>query len=136
MTDNVDGTVLSNKLKVFLTRKLDDKQSDIKKLKRKRKIIKTLYYSTTIFSIIIPAVLATISTTVAIPPMAISTLSMSSAILTAISTKFNFKDKSSQLCKEIDKSNKIIQKLDYVISCNGSLSSVEYSQILSEFTEN
>ena len=136
MTDRVDGTALSNKLKDFLSRKLEERQIIIVKFKRKRKLIKILYYSTTILSIIISAILAAISTSIAIPPITIAVLSISSAILTAISTKFNFKDKSNQLCREIDKINKLNQKLDYVISCNGNLSSAEYSQILSEFTAN
>ena len=136
MTDQIDGTVLSNKLKDFLTRKLNERQTIIAKFKRKRKIIKILYYSTTISSIIISAILAAICTSVAVPPIAITILSLTSGILTAISIKFNFKDKNNQLCREIDKIKKLNQKLDYLISCNGNLSNTEYSQILSEFTAN
>ena len=136
MTDQIDGTVLSNKLKDFLTRKLNERQTIIAKFKRKRKIIKILYYSTTISSIIISAILAAICTSVAVPPIAITILSLTSGILTAISTKFNFKDKNNQLCREIDKIKMLNQKLDYLISCNGNLSNTEYSQILSEFTAN
>ena len=43
LTADYDQT-LSSKLKDFLARKLEDKQINIKKLKRKRKIVKTLYY--------------------------------------------------------------------------------------------
>ena len=136
MVDQIDGTVLSNKLKDFLTRKLNEKRTIIAKLKRKRKIIKVLYYSTTILSIVVSALLAAICTSMAVPPIAITILSLTSGILTAISTKFNFEDKNNQICREIDKINKLNQKLDYVISCNGNLSSAEYSQILSEFTAN
>ena len=136
MSDNVDGTVLSNKLKDFLTRKLNEKRTIIAKLKRKRKIIKVLYYSTTILSIVVSALLAAICTSMAVPPIAITILSLTSGILTGISTKFNFEDKNNQICREIDKINRLNQKLDYVISCNGNLSSAEYSQILSEFTTN
>ena len=136
MSDNVDGTVLSNKLKDFLTRKLNEKRTIIAKLKRKRKIIKVLYYSTTILSIVVSALLAAICTSMAVPPIAITILSLTSGILTGISTKFNFEDKNNQICREIDKINRLNQKLDYVISCNGNLSSAEYSQILSEFTAN
>ena len=136
MTDQVDGTVLSNKVKDFLTRKLSERQISISKLKRKRKIVKVLYYSTTISSIMISAILASICTSVAVPPIAITILSLTSGTLTAVSTKFNFEDKSNQLCREIDKINKLNQKLDYVISCNGNLSNKKYSQILSEFTAN
>ena len=136
MTDQVDGTVLSNKVKDFLTRKLSERQISISKLKRKRKIVKVLYYSTTISSIMISAILASICTSVAVPPIAITILSLTSGTLTAVSTKFNFEDKSNQLCREIEKINKLNQRLDYVISCNGNLSNAEYNQILSEFTAN
>src|SRR5438034_8731978 len=122
MVDQIDGTVLSNKLKDFLTRKLNEKRTIIAKLKRKRKIIKVLYYSTTILSIVVSALLAAICTSMAVPPIAITILSLTSGILTAISTKFNFEDKNNQICREIDKINKLNQKLDYVISCNGNLS--------------
>ena len=134
MTDHIDGAQLSIKIKEFLSRKLEERRAVIYKLKRKRKIVKVLYYSTTISSIIISAILAAISTSVAIPPITITVLSMSSAVLTAISTKFNFKDKSTQLCREIETPNKLISKIDYVVSCNGNLTQETYSQIMTEFT--
>ena len=124
---------LSSKLKDFLARKLEDKQINIKKLKRKRKIVKTLYYSTTIFSIVISAVLASMSTIISIPPITITILATTSAILTTISTKFNFKDKNNQLSRDIEKLDKLNNRLDYVISTNGNMTNEEYNQILSEF---
>ena len=108
MVDQIDGTVLSNKLKDFLTRKLNEKPTIIAKLKRKMKIIKVLYYSTTILSIVVSALLAAICTSMAVPPIAITILSLTSGFLTAISTKFNFEDKNNQICREIDKINKLI----------------------------
>ena len=84
-------------------------------------------------SIVISAVLATISTAVAVPPIAITILSMASAILTAISTKFNFKDKNNLLGIEIEKLNKLTAKFDFVVSCNGYLTQETYNQIISEF---
>ena len=133
MVDQIDGTLLSNKLKDFLSRKRDERQTIITKLKRKRKIIKVLYYTSTILAITISAILAAISVSIAVPPLAITILSTSSAILTAISTKFNFKDKSNQLCMEIEKDTKLRNKLDYIVSCNGNLTAELYSQILLEF---
>ena len=124
---------LSSKVKDFLTRKLEDKQMNIKKLKRKRKIVKVLYYSTTISSIVISAILASMSTIISIPPIYITILATTSAILTTISTKFNFKDKNNQLSRDIEKLDKLNNRLDYVISTNGNMTNEEYSQILSEF---
>ena len=133
MIDHTDGAVLSTKLKDFLMRKLEERRAVITKLKRKKKIVKVLYYSTTILSIIISTILAAISTSVAVPPLAILMLSMSSGILTAISTKFNLSKKSKVLNTEILKLNKLISKLDFVVSCNGSITSETYNEILLEF---
>ncbi len=124
---------LSSKVKDFLARKLEDKQMNIKKLKRKRKIVKVLYYSTTIFSIVISAILASMSTIISIPPITITILATTSAILTTISTKFNFKDKNNQLSRDIEKLDKLNNRLDYVVSTNGNMTNEEYNQILSEF---
>ena len=124
---------LSSKVKDFLARKLEDKQLNIKKLKRKRKIVKVLYYSTTIFSIVISAILASMSTIISIPPITITILATTSAILTTISTKFNFKDKNNQLSRDIEKLDKLNNRLDYVVSTNGNMTNAEYNQILSEF---
>ena len=132
LTADHDQT-LSSKLKDFLARKLEDKQINIKKYKRKRKIVKTLYYSTTIISIVISAVLASMSTIISILPITTTILATTSAILTTISTKFNFKDKNNQLSRDIEKLDKLNNRLDYVISTNGNMSNEEYNQILSEF---
>ena len=39
----------------------------------------------------------------------------------------------AQNSKEIDRLNKLQAKLDYVISCNGDLTTEEYREILKEF---
>ena len=102
-------------------------------MKDKRNIVKVLYYSTTIVSIVISAILASMSTIISIPPITITILATTSAILTTISTKFNFKDKNNQLSRDIEKLDKLNNRLDYVISTNGNMSNEEYNQILSEF---
>ena len=68
-----------------------------------------------------------------IPPIVITILAATSAILTTISTKFNFEEKNIQLSRDIEKLNKINKKIDYIISCNGNLTDTEYLQIMSEF---
>ena len=133
MTATYEDNSLSDKLKEFLSRKLEDKQINIKKLKNKQNIVKGLYYSTTISSIIISSILASISTMISIPPIAITILATTSAILTTISTKFNFKDKNNQLSRDIEKLDKLNNRLDYVVSTNGNMTNAEYNQILSEF---
>ena len=132
MVDIVDGVTLSSKLKNFLNIKLDESKGNVIKLKKKQKIIKILYYSTTVTSIIISATLASISL-MTIPPIIITILSTSNAILTAISIKFNIEDKSLKIDREITQLKKLKNKLEYVVSCNGNLTQTEYEQILSEF---
>jgi hypothetical protein len=130
MVEHVTDT---DKLKEFLGRKLTESQAKIKKLKRKRKINKSLYIMTTVSSMVISSVLASISM-LTIPPLALTILAISSAILTGISARFNFQDKTVELSKEIEKLDKIQSKLDYVISCNGNLLSEAYQKIISEFS--
>ena len=128
----VDHATDTDKLKEFLGRKLIESQAKIKKLKRKRKISKSLYITTSVSSIIISSVLASISM-LTMPSMVITILAISSAVLTGIAAKFNFQDKTVELSKEIEKLDKIQSKLDYVISCNGNLLPETYQQIISEF---
>ena len=129
-----DQTVLSTKLNEFLTGRLEECKYNIAKKKRKRVVIKTLFYTTTILSIVISTALAVSATTIVVPSIAIIVLSTASGILTAIGSRFNFQAKSHELNIEIEKCNKLKNKLAYVVSCNGDLTSDAYKQILSEFS--
>ena len=129
MVEHVTDT---DKLKEFLGRKLNESQTKIKEQKRKRKITKSLNIITTVSSMVISSVLASISM-LTIPPMVITILAISSAVLTGISAKFNFQDKTVELSKEIEKLDKLQSNLDYVISCNGNLLPETYQQIRFEF---
>ena len=118
---------------MFLTRKLEEKRAVINKLKRKRKITKALYYTSTLSSIVVSTVLAGLSTIIGFPSMVITILSITSAVLTSISIKFSLQDKSNKLSTEIEKLNKLIAKFDFVVSCNGNLTQETYNQIITEF---
>jgi phosphate/sulfate permease len=72
--------------------------------------------------------------TITVPIIIVPILSAFSAILTAISARFNFHDKKAQIKGLIEKLDKIKAKLEYVISCNGDLTQAEYEQILKDFT--
>ena len=121
--------IISDKMKVYLNRKLLDCETKIKKLKFKKKMMKSLFVCSTVLSII----LSTIVASLILPPIYITILSITSAILTGISTKFNLHNKAVALSQLILKLNKIKLKLDYVISCNGNLTEIEYQDILKEF---
>ena len=124
---------ISDKVKEYLSRKLNDCKRKLIKLKRKKKIIKILYITTVVSSIIISTVVVTLTSVISVPIIVITVLSAGSAILTGISARFNFQNKKVEINSLIDKLNKIQSKLDYVISCNGDLKQTEYEEILKEF---
>ena len=123
---------ISNKLKEYLTRKLTESKAKIKKLKRKRNINKVIIGVSAISSIVISSIIASVSLTI-LPPLAVTILSISSAVLTGVTAKFNFQDKTIMIDREIDRLNKLQSKLEYVVACNGDLEKAEYQTILSEF---
>ena len=132
--DSKDGIKLSEKVKLFLSEKFDESKYKVKKLKRKRLVYKILSTSTAGGSIIISVVLASISS-LALPPIVIPILSITTGILTGLSAKFNFQDNKDKLSKEIQRLDKLQNKINYVISCNGDLTEEQFNQIISEFTK-
>src|ERR1700759_1417544 len=124
---------ISEKLKEYLTRKLNDCRKELIKLKHKRKRIKILYISTVVTSISISAIVASLASVASIPIIVIVVLSVGSGILTGVSAKFNFQNKKVQINNFIERLKKIQTKLDYVISCNGNLTQKEYQEIMNEF---
>ena len=69
----------------------------------------------------------------AFSPIARTSLSITSAILSEISMKFNLSGKGRKIYKLMGKLNKLEIKLDYVISCNGDLTEADYQSILRDF---
>ena len=131
--DETDFSV-SAKAKEYLVRKLDELQKKVVKLKRTRKLIKILYYSTITLSISLTGVMTTLSDFVGLPLYVIPVLSTSTGILTGLSAKFNLQSKKIEINKTIDKIHKIQEKLDYVVSCNGNFTEDEFKQIISEIS--
>ena len=124
---------ISEKVKLFLTKKRETIQIKIKKLKRKSKLIKILYYSSVVSSLSLSTIIASLTVFVGIPVVVITSLSIGSGILTAISAKFNLYDKKLEIEQLIEKLNKLNHTIDYVVSCNGNLTQIEYEQILRDF---
>ena len=102
----------------------------LNKTKQKRKNLKILGTTIVVSSITISAIVAS----VLLPVLAVSRMSISSAILIGIRLKFNFKYKKKEINKFIEKLNQIQVKLDYVMSCNGNLNFAEYREIIKEFS--
>ena len=124
---------LSEKVKEFLNKRSELIQVKIKKLRRKRKIIRILYYSLVVSSVSLSTIIASLTGFVGVPAIVLTSLSTGSGILTALSAKFNLNDRKVEIEWLIDKLNKLHQKIDYVVSCNGNLTREEYEQILKEF---
>src|ERR1700761_8173509 len=121
---------LSEKVKEFLNKRSELIQVKIKKLRRKRKMIKILYYSFVVSSVSLSTIIASLTGFVGVPAVVLTSLSTGSGILTAISAKFNLDDKKREIEQLIDKLDKLNQTLDYAISCNGNLTEQEYDLIL------
>ena len=128
--DETDSTI-SAKARQQLISIRTEYQEKIKKLKRKRKIIKIMYYLSIIASISISTIIASLPSIAGIPPLTITILSITSGILTGLSAKFNLQNKKDELNKTIENLYKIETEIEYVISCNGNFSREDYKQLLS-----
>ena len=124
---------MSEKVKEFLIKKRELIQVKIKKLKRKRKIIKIMYYSSVVLSVSLSTIAASLIGIVGVPMVVIISFSSGSGILTGISAKFNLFDKKVEMERLINKLKHLNQTIDYVVTCNGNLTQHEYEQILKEF---
>ena len=82
---------------------------------------------------IIGSTIVSIVSALVIPPIIFCVISATTAIITAISFKFNIENTKTKLNKKIQELHKIKDKLDYVISCNGDLTEDECNKILNDF---
>ena len=123
---------LSEKVKIFLNKKRELIGVKIRKIKRKRKWLKYCIFVGCIICFDI-YYYSSLTGFVGVPAIVLISLSTSSGILTALSAKFNLNDRKVEIEWLIDKLNKLHQKIDYVVSCNGNLTREEYEQILNEF---
>src|SRR5271155_3726532 len=128
----------SDKVKLFLGKKLQESEIKINKIKKNRKVLKALYGTSVVVSVFLSTSVAAVTTLFGLPlvPTIVTTIfSSTSGITTTLSTKFNLKGKKERLSVMIENLNKIRNKLDYVLSCNGDLTEAEYKTILNEFTQ-
>jgi len=70
------------------------------------------------------------SLTALIPLVAISVLTAGGALATAVSLKFNLKDKKRELNSAICKLEEIFKNIDYIISCIGNFTEKEFKEIV------
>ena len=119
----------SEKTESYLTKKLNEIEQKIKKTKNKKKILQILGGVVILGSMSASVLIASL----AFPPIAVTSLSITSVILSGISMKFNLTGKGRNIFKLMEKLNQLQIKLDYVISCNGDLTEAEYQSILKDF---
>jgi hypothetical protein len=124
------------KTKKFLERQLTVYQKKIKKLKLKRRIVKSLFANLIVISLASSMVCATLSGLIFLPlPLfLLPILNMIGGMATALSVKFNLEGRKNELNKTIEHLDKIQQQIDYVISCNGNFTEVEYKQVMVELS--
>ena len=127
-----------DKIKLFLSNKLNECEAKIKEVKRKRRIVKIIYGTTIIISISVSTVTAAVSGSFALPllpTIIITSLSTVGAtcISTAISTKFKLRSKKTELNIMITRLDRLKQQINYVVTCNGDLTEHELKNIMKEF---
>ena len=123
------ANVVSEKAKVFLTRRLDLCKKKLKRTKRKKKILQVVGVVFVVASVSCSALVASL----VFPPLVISGLAVTSAILTGLSVRFNFQGEKNKYSSLAERLNKLELKLDEVVSRNGELTKKEYRECIEEF---
>ena len=119
----------SEKTKLYLTKKLSEIEIKLKGMKKKKVIIQTIGSILIIGSLSSSVLIASL----VLPPLVVTSLSITSAIMSDLPIKINFSEKSKKISKLLTKLNQLQIKLDYVVSCNGDLTEDEYQSILRDF---
>ena len=128
--DEVDG--LNNKLKKYLIDKQVECLNKIKKRKKKNKLIKVSYILLITTAIIGNSIILILSSLI-MPPIAISCISGVIGVATAISVNFKLQNKKKLLEESIHQLQKIKDKIEYVIQCDGDLTTEQINTIFEEF---
>ena len=119
----------SEKSELYLTKKLSEIEIKLKRSKKKKIILQILGNILIIGSMTANILISSL----AFPPLVVTSLSITSAIMSGASIKMNFSGKSKKISKLLTKLNQLQIKLDYVVSCNGNLTEGEYKSILRDF---
>lgn len=125
-----EGGGIGEKTKIYLEQKKIILTEHIKRVKKKRRVIKIIYIVTVVSSIACSAIAGTIATLSGLPVMIIPIFSITSAVLTGISFRFNFKSKKEELVKLLENLSYINNTLDYVISTNGHMTEENHKDII------
>ena len=123
-----------DKLKLFLQKKIDELEVEIKSRKRKNLILKIIHGSL-IFISITSASVGCIVSAFGLPAVIIPVISAVNIISTLLTYKFDMKYRKNRLSKAIKTLSSIRNKFDYVVHCNGDLTDEECAAILKEFSD-
>ena len=97
----------SEKTKLYLTKKLNEIEQKIKKTKKKKKILQIIGGVVILGSMSASVLIASL----AFPPIAVTSLSITSAILSGISMKFNLTGKGRKISKLMEKIESTANKI-------------------------
>jgi len=117
---------ISEEVKNYLNRKLEDCEKLLNELRNKRKRIKLLYIITVLLSIITSAVLTVISAMTTVPVIVITVLAAFSAILTAIGARFNLHDKKAEINNWEFNRSRIWTNIEKFLTIVGALSPLTF----------
>ena len=120
----------STRVQIYLKGVQVEFEAKIKKLKRKYRLIKILYCGTIILSIGTSIVVS--SSLIGIPLLAVSILGTIGVLATALSIKFDIEGTKHQLKHSIMTLDKIKNRLQYLLECNGSINESKIKDILDE----
>jgi len=101
----------NEKLKKFLQIKLTECQQIIDRRRRKNRLIRIIY-STSIDTTIVASSVVAVLSSVTVPPLAITCVLSIATLLSALSIKFNLKDRKNKLEKSIRELHNIKDKSD------------------------
>ena len=120
----------STRVQIYLKGVQVEFEAKIKKLKRRYRLIKILYAGTIILSIGTSIVVS--SSLIGIPILVVSILGTIGVLTTALSIKFDIEGTKHQLEQSIITLDKIKNRLQYLLECNGSINETKIKDILDE----
>ena len=120
-----------NKVTDFLKRKQSQCQSQLKKIKKKRNIIKTVHYTTVVLSIGVTAMILCFLTI--LPTLAISCLAFTATVLMGLSAKLNLESKQIEASNLINKLNNLENQMEIILCNEKEISLDEFKVLLKDF---
>ena len=120
-----------NKVTDFLKRKQSQCQSQLKNIKKKRNIIKTVHYTTVVLSIGVTAMILCFLTI--LPTLAIGCLAFTATVLMGLSAKLNLESKQIEASNLINKLNNLENAMEIILFNEKEISLDEFKVLLKDF---